>query len=33
MEEWFRRKGYLKSSEGLEVEEIGGAGQAVRPLA
>ena len=31
MEDWFRRKGYLKSGEGLEVVEIGGAGQAVRP--
>jgi hypothetical protein len=23
MEDWFRRKGYLKSGEGLEVAEIG----------
>ena len=26
MEDWFRRKGYLKAGEGLEVFEIGGAG-------
>ena len=26
MEDWFRRKGYLKAGEGLEVEEIGGEG-------
>jgi hypothetical protein len=31
MENWFRRKGYLKSGEGLEVVEIGGAGKAGRP--
>lgn len=31
MEDWFRRKGYLKSGEGLEVVEIGRASQAVRP--
>jgi hypothetical protein len=26
MEEWFRRKGYLKPGEQLEVTEMGGAG-------
>jgi hypothetical protein len=26
MEEWFRRKGYLKPGERLEVAEIGGSG-------
>jgi hypothetical protein len=26
MEDWFRRKGYLKPGERLEVAEIGGAG-------
>ena len=31
MEDWFRRKGYLKSGEGLEVVEIGKVGQALKP--
>jgi hypothetical protein len=31
MEDWFRRKGYLKAGERLEVAEIGGAGQPAEP--
>ena len=33
MEEWFRRKGYLKSGELLEVAEVGGENWIVKPSA